>query len=345
MGALAPMPPFLHFMDAMFLEFCRRKKRGTPDHTPFCRTEFPCGGMGVQGDASPWNRPCLPATLPAQGTKEEYRMKIPARAFTHGGKFHADDVFSAALLRLVRPDITIQRGLSVPPDFDGLVFDIGGGMFDHHSADRAVRRNGTPYAAFGLLWKVLGAQLVGEHQARLMDENFIQPLDLNDNTGSPDSLADAIGSFNPLWDAKDDPDACFARAVEFAGVILRRRIEEANAITRADELVRKAYANMRDGIVVLPCYAPWKNALYRTEALFVVYPSLRGGFAAQCINDTRRKAPKRPFPAGWAGLADEELQAASGIAGLRFCHASRFLVTGDTKEAVLAACRQTLGLG
>ena len=40
-----------------------------------------------------------------------------------------------------------------------------------------------PYAAFGLLWQVLGAQLVGEHQARLLDENFIQPLDLNDNTG------------------------------------------------------------------------------------------------------------------------------------------------------------------
>ena len=25
-------------------------------------------------------------------------MKIPAKGFTHGGKFHADDVFSTALL-------------------------------------------------------------------------------------------------------------------------------------------------------------------------------------------------------------------------------------------------------
>lgn len=271
-------------------------------------------------------------------------MKIPAKAFTHGGKFHADDVFSAALLKMIRPDIVIQRGFAVPDGFDGLVFDIGGGMFDHHSADRAVRRNGVPYAAFGLLWKVLGPQLVGEHQARLMDENFIQPLDLNDNNGTPDSLADAIGSFNPVWDAKGDHDACFAEAVEFAGGILRRRVEEANAITRADDLVRRAYANMRDGIVVLPCYAPWKNALYRTDAIFVVYPSQRGGYAAQCVNDTRRKAPKRPFPAGWAGQSDEELQRRSGIDGLRFCHASCFLVTGDTREAVLAACRQTLGL-
>ena len=186
-------------------------------------------------------------------------MKIPAKAFTHGGKFHADDVFSAALLRILRPDIRIQRGFEVPENFDGLVFDIGDGMFDHHSADREVRPNGVPYAAFGLLWRVLGAGLVGDNQARLLDENFIQPLDLNDNTGEQDSLADAIGSFNPRWDEKTDPDECFFKAVDFAQVILQNRLEEARAVTRADDLVQKAYQNMRDGIVVLPCYAPWKK--------------------------------------------------------------------------------------
>lgn len=270
-------------------------------------------------------------------------MKIPAKGFTHGGKFHADDVFSAALLRYLRPDIQITRGVEVPAGFDGIVFDIGGGMFDHHGPDRECRRNGVPYAAFGLLWRVLGAGIVGENQARLFDENFIQPLDLNDNTGEQNSLADAIGSFNPLWDSQDHPDECFWQAVEFAGVVLEKRIEEARAVTRADELVRDAYARMQGGVVILPCYAPWKNALYRSDAVFVVYPSQRGGYAAQCVNDTRRKAPKRPFPMGWAGLSDEALQKRSGIPGLRFCHASRFLVTGETKEAVLEACRRTLG--
>jgi len=108
-------------------------------------------------------------------------MKIPAKGFTHGGKFHADDVFSTALLQIVRPDIQVTRGFVVPDDFDGIVYDVGGGMFDHHQEPRETRPNGVPYAAFGLLWQVLGAQLVGEHQARLLDENFIQPLDLNDN--------------------------------------------------------------------------------------------------------------------------------------------------------------------
>ena len=46
-----------------------------------------------------------------------------AKAFTHGGKFHADDVFSAALLLYLNPEITITRGNKVPEDYDGIVFD------------------------------------------------------------------------------------------------------------------------------------------------------------------------------------------------------------------------------
>ena len=120
-------------------------------------------------------------------------MKIPANGFTHAGKFHTDDVFATALLQILRPDIKITRGFVVPDDFDGIVYDVGFGMFDHHQEPRECRPNGVPYAAFGLLWRVLGPGLVGERQARLIDENFIQPLDLNDNTGEQNSLCDAIG--------------------------------------------------------------------------------------------------------------------------------------------------------
>ena len=79
-------------------------------------------------------------------------MQVPAKGFTHGGKFHADDVFSTALLQIVRPDFTVQRGFTVPDDFDGIVYDVGLGLFDHHQEPRETRPNGVPYAAFGLLW-------------------------------------------------------------------------------------------------------------------------------------------------------------------------------------------------
>ena len=69
-------------------------------------------------------------------------MKIPANGFTHAGKFHADDVFATALLQIIRPDIRITRGFVVPDDFDGIVYDIGFGMFDHHQEPREYRANG-----------------------------------------------------------------------------------------------------------------------------------------------------------------------------------------------------------
>ncbi len=269
-------------------------------------------------------------------------MKIPANGFTHGGKFHADDVFATALLQILRPDIRITRGFTVPDDFDGIVYDVGFGMFDHHQEPRESRPNGVPYAAFGLLWRVLGAQLVGENQARLIDENFIQPLDLNDNTGEPNSLCDAIGFFNPAWDSKEDPDECFFRAVDVARQILQKQIDMANAVNRADDRVRQAYLASKNGIVVLPCYLPWKNGLYRTDSLFVVYPSQRGGWSAQCVPDRKTKKSKLPFPQSWAGQPPEVIAAKSGLEGISFCHASRFLITADTKETAIAACRLVL---
>lgn len=139
----------------------------------------------------------------------EQIKKKDARSFTHGGKFHADDVFSAALLFYINPEITILRGNRVPDDFDGIVFDIGRGAYDHHQRDSRVRENGVPYAAFGLLWEAVGAEILGEELAEEFDEAFVQPLDHNDNTGEKNELANLIGNFNPTWDAQGGNDEAF----------------------------------------------------------------------------------------------------------------------------------------
>lgn len=69
----------------------------------------------------------------------EQIKKPNAKAFTHSGKFHADDVFSSALLLYLNPQITITRGNRVPEEYDGIVFDIGRGRYDHHQRDSRVR--------------------------------------------------------------------------------------------------------------------------------------------------------------------------------------------------------------
>ena len=119
----------------------------------------------------------------------EEKLAIPRRGFTHGGKFHSDDVFATAFLRIINPDITITRGFTVPEDFDGIVYDIGRGEFDHHQSDKEYRDNGCPYAAFGLIWRAFGEAFAGIEEMKRFDAQFIQPLDLSDNTGCSNVLA------------------------------------------------------------------------------------------------------------------------------------------------------------
>ena len=198
----------------------------------------------------------------------------------------------------------------VPDGFDGLAFDIGGGPFDHHGPDRQCRENGLPYAAFGLLWREFGEGLVGAEQAKWIDEHFIQPLDKDDNFGTGDSLADAIGGFNPVWDSTADADARFWQAEAFAAQILKNRLEGARAVNRAGAVVDKALSRMKDGIVVLPRFAPWKNRLRQSEAKLVVYPSQRGGFNAQGvpIPDDPQHRLRCSFPERWRGLRAPQLE-------------------------------------
>ena len=266
-------------------------------------------------------------------------LQIPNKGFTHGGRFHADDVFSTALLLLCNPDIKVQRGFRVPDHFDGIVFDIGDGPFDHHAKGSPVRANGTPYAAFGLLWKEVGASMIGEAEAQRFDDHFVQPLDADDNTGCGNQLAGLIGSFNPAWDSTEKADDCFAKAVAVAKDLLSHKLESIRSITRAGVEVTAALEKMKDNIVQLDRFAPWKQQLIPSSAAFVVYPSQRGGWCAQGV-PLRFDKPtlKVPFPACWAGMNEAELPCVSGIEGLRFCHAGRFLITADTRQDALAAC-------
>lgn len=245
---------------------------------------------------------------------EQIKQK-DACAFTHGGKFHADDVFSSALLLYINPEISITRGNSVPDDFTGIVFDIGRGEFDHHQKDSRIRENGVPYAAFGLLWEAVGADILGEELAVKFDESFVQPLDNNDNTGEKNELATLIGNFNPSWDYEGGSDEAFFQAVSVAGMIL-----------------------------VLPEFIPCQKALSETDIAFVIFPSNRGGF---CIQPQKREYSmnyKCSFPAEWLGLEGEELVNATGIPGAIFCHKGGFIMTVKEQDEAVKACEKALSL-
>lgn len=284
----------------------------------------------------------------------EQIKKPNAKAFTHSGKFHADDVFSSALLLYLNPQITITRGNRVPEEYDGIVFDIGRGRYDHHQRDSRVRENGVPYAAFGLLWEELGSGILGGTLAQRFDEEFVQPLDNNDNTGEKNELASLIGNFNPVWDETEAADGVteekrdrglsvgFLRAVQVAGMVLENKFARYRADARADEKINQVLAMQETQggdarILVLPEFVPCQKRLKETDIAFVIFLSNRGGYCIQPQKKPDSMNYKCSFPKQWLGLENEELQAATGLASAGFCHKGGFLMTvGDEADAIRA---------
>lgn len=277
-----------------------------------------------------------------------------ATAFTHSGKFHADDVFSSALLLYLNPEIRITRGNKVPENFDGIVFDIGRGKYDHHQKDSRIRENGIPYAAFGLLWEELGAEILGEELAQKFDESFVQPLDNNDNTGEKNELATLIGNFNPTWDAQGGNDEAFFQAVSVAGMILENKFERYLGNERADKRVEEilevhqkaVYSGEKSKeearILVLPEFVPCQKRLSETDIAFVIFPSNRGGYCIQPQKKEYSLNYKCSFPIEWLGLENEELISVTGLSSAGFCHKGGFLMTTGTLEDAVKACEISL---
>lgn len=82
-------------------------------------------------------------------------VNIPNEAMTHAGRFHADDFFSAVLLKIFNQQISIVRSNAIPEGYQGLVFDLGNGACDYHGERASFRENGVQYASFWSLWKAL----------------------------------------------------------------------------------------------------------------------------------------------------------------------------------------------
>lgn len=268
-------------------------------------------------------------------------MKI----YTHGGTFHADDVFSVALLRALDHEVTVTRVFKVSDvmieeaaNGSAMIIDIGGqyvpskGMFDHHQANAPYRANGGKFASFGQLVNVLGHE--GDMETfwfRAVDELAAQ-VDATDNgedVGCHCAFSLAVNAMNPAWDEDGSPaamDAAFSKAVDWAEALLRRIISREDSACRAEHLVRKA--PVEGGVKILPQYAPWQDFIAGDKGVkAVVWPSNRGGFNCQ-INPTA--------PGSFDRVGDFS-NVAAGTNGCTFVHAAGFLAAFETEEAAIAA--------
>jgi uncharacterized UPF0160 family protein len=147
---------------------------------------------------------------------------------THSGKFHADDAWAVAVLKILFPDAEIIRTRDAATiEAADFAVDVGGiwdpatGRFDHHQKGfDGARQSGVPYASAGLVWREYGARCVAalalahcghelpDDKAREMaygiDADVVQYLDLSDVGAAKSApggygLSVVISGYNTNW--------------------------------------------------------------------------------------------------------------------------------------------------
>ena len=284
---------------------------------------------------------------------------------THNDRFHADDVCSLAVLRIVFGDNIKQvirtRDEEIIKSAD-VVFDVGHiydpdtNRFDHHQKESAgARDNGIPYASFGLVWKKFGKDICGSQLvADLIDKKMVQMIDASDNGVFPyvysqkdvkEYVLDTVcNSFGSTWKEEENYDKAFFEVVDIFEKIIRREIKVAQDKSEAFPFVEEAYQNSQDKrIIVLDEYYPWKEVLKKySDIYFVISPTKEKDQWRICTIQDEQLHNKKSFPESWAGLRNEDLEQVTGVKGSKFCHRKLFLTVANTKESALALAQKAL---
>ena len=197
---------------------------------------------------------------------------------THSGKFHADDAWAVAVLKILFPQADVVRTREPErveaADFAvdvGGIWDAAAGRFDHHQKGfDGARPTGVPYASAGLVWKEYGARCVtalaeahtahnlsadkAVEMAHAIDADIVQYLDLSDigaakNAPGGYGLSAVVSGFNPNWldeqrlgygDAADAHRLSqFMRAVELLTDIMVNAVKYRVGALLSVELVRQ----------------------------------------------------------------------------------------------------------
>ena len=229
---------------------------------------------------------------------------------THGGKFHADDAWAVATLKVLYPDAGLVRtrdpAIIATADF---VIDVGGiwdpatGRFDHHQKGfSGARQSGVPYASAGLVWRDYGARCVAalaethtgqglsddaaQQIAYAIDNDVVQYLDLSDvgaakNAPGGYGLSAVVSGYNPNWLDEERlgygeaADAYrleqFRRAMQFLTDVMANSVKYRVGAALAVEQVRNAEVLEGGRLLYLKNGAlPW-TAVVRKEMPKVLF--------------------------------------------------------------------------
>jgi uncharacterized UPF0160 family protein len=279
------------------------------------------------------------------------------KASTHDGRFHADEIFALAVLKLIYPDLKIVRSRdeNVYKNADiivdvGHVYDPDNLIFDHHQRSFTLKRkSGIPYASFGLVWGKYGQLLCGSSKtSEYIDSVIVQAIDAEDNgidiyetkidgVGFH-TLSDIIESFVPRHVTDDDKvQKGFDCALDFATTYMKRQIK------LAKEIFEVALPNIRHAIKVAEdprilifnqFDKTWLNFIARESeaAQFVIFPTHRKTWAIRSVPKRGQKFEYcKLLPAEWGGR-QKDFADISDVQDALYCHNGCFLAEANSLE-------------
>lgn len=278
-----------------------------------------------------------------------------AMALTHGGVFHADEVFASVVLSYTVKEMIVARVTKIPDSCEKLVYDIGDGKYDHHQNDKKYRADGLPYAAAGLIWRDYGEEALrqmGIEEELLpkvwkqVDDSLFKGIDAADNGVSMNgtyenmSVSAIISMYNPLWDECKETDEAFLEACAMAEHILKRIVDNIASEIRGMAYVKKAMSISSGRTVILEKFVPWQRCVCTEDPdnrfWYVVYPSNRGGYNVQCVPDKPASFNMRHgLPESWRGLRDNQLRQISGVKDAIFVHSAGFIGAAESMEGAV----------
>ncbi|AXT34859.1 MYG1 family protein [Phaeobacter sp. LSS9] len=294
---------------------------------------------------------------------------------THSGGFHADELLSSVILTCLFPDAELIRSREaawITPDAGRIIYDVGQAyeaaaqVFDHHQRPNPLREDGQPYSSFGLIWHHFGrdylrsldvpeADIDAIHHS--FDQGFVLPVDLLDNGAIDPGVAGPLAgmtlpvlleTLKPAFDDRSEgaDDQAFLAALSVARAFVEASIRGKAAKRRAETMVLQAIEVAGAGRVLeLPMGMPFRSAVEKAGAdhlLFVVHPRGRDWTLTTIRKSGDSFESRADLPAAWAGLTDGALEAASGVAGAKFCHNARFIAVARSREAIMELAKRAV---
>lgn len=264
----------------------------------------------------------------------------------HDFTFHADDVFSIALLKELANvcDFTLEViRTRKPEELQKATMRVDVGLkyseetldFDHHQDDhRLMQAEKVKHSAFGLLCK----WCLTEEFLQLFKYKYVLGLEHRDNTGKIHEKYADIGNFMPAflpaYEENVSFDEMFEEAVAVASIILRRCMKSAMGLLKGEQdIVNVISDKLANGNVIVMERRIIVQQYLHPDWKFIISPDPSGGWGFLGMNGQLLKPELR-------GLNAETL-AQKGYNG-RFTHVGGFTGILETKEEAIRICLESI---